>query len=241
VTIVRREIAVALPPLALLWLMYFLRLVALVRDDRWAKSGAGTNEGLQALAAGFVTWWLTLAIIAAFFIGITAGAEEQETGTANFARRLPIPPLRILIEKLGGSLLAFTLWTFGTALMLLIADIFAPTAPWRIAREVADAFGRKWTDLPPDGSSPIALLPAILWCGWLYLCAFAIGSFVGRTLHTAVVSGLAAFLLVLLVNVLALRDFAPALKAGPHPALVIGGGALLLAATATQFLRAEAR
>lgn len=242
VTIARREVAVALPPLALLWLIFFLRLVIMIRDDRWVKSGGATNAGLQSLAGSFVTWWLVLAIITAFFLGITAGAEEEETGTANFARRLPIAPLRILAEKLAGSALAFALWTLGTAVMLLIGDALASADLDRVTGEVLRAFQTQWAQSPLDSRTGlITPLPALLWCLWLYVCALAVGSFAGKTLHTAIISGLAAFILVVAANALLLQEFRDALRAGPHPALVLAGSALLILATAIRFLRVEGR
>ncbi|MCX7014126.1 MAG: hypothetical protein NTW86_16520, partial [Candidatus Sumerlaeota bacterium] len=61
-------------------------------------------------------------IILGLLLGVLCGAEELENGTADFARRLPIPWPRIFVEKVAGSLIAFVAWLVMVAALGTLAE-----------------------------------------------------------------------------------------------------------------------
>ncbi len=102
-----------------------------------------------------------LAVFAALICGIICGAEEEENGTADFPRRLPLGRVRVLVEKVMGAVLAFAAWA---VLAMIVMTVVSGYGPEKATFETLLA---KVPDASRDRSMIAILFSTGVLCGFL--------------------------------------------------------------------------
>jgi ABC-type transport system involved in multi-copper enzyme maturation permease subunit len=177
-SIAKRELHAALSALFAMLLLQLLVSFAPAFSAIWS-SGDVRPE------AEYVIWvWGFCTFLIAFILGVLNGAEEEENDTADFVRRLPIPRLRVLTEKLLGSLLAFVLWFAMSVLVLMLVLEFC-TARNLISEQVTEVAGI-----------------AAYWSVLLFSIALAAGTWVKRVLTASLAGGVVTALFSIIMRFL---------------------------------------
>jgi len=130
-------------------------------------------------ARAFASSWTAFSVVMLFLLGVLCGGEEEENHTADFARRLPVPALRILGEKICGSLIAFALWVI---LSLFLTGIISVTSQ-------TSGFGSFIQRILSEKSVVILLSWGVL----LYAFGLAAGAWIRKVILAAVIGGLVAW------------------------------------------------
>ena len=159
--LVGREVLAAGPALTALLLLHllvvFLPSLWRVAFGTWLPPDP--QLVLNSLTAIFVT--------AFFLMGVLCGAEEEENGTAMFVRQLPVHPLRVLGEKIAGSLLALIIWF---------------VAAWIVSAIVLLAVR--------TGTSPgVVEGPVLLWGVLFFTFGLAAGTWIRRVIPATLIGG----------------------------------------------------
>lgn len=171
--------------------------------------------------------WAVSSVIMALLLGVLCGAEEEENGTADFPQRLPIPRLRVLAEKIAGSLVAFALW----AVLALLLDTLLMALSGRFS------LGSVFKTMVNER---LFLLPAS-WGVLLYCSGLVAGAWTRRAVVAAVVGGVGGWVFGVAGVVLTLGgDLRAILAEGVWPYHVFWLGCLLaLMATAVRYQTRE--
>lgn len=143
-----------------------------------ATQSAIGGHGFRVYPDDMAYAWNVSSVIMALLLGVLCGGEEEENQTADFAARLPISKLRILAEKIVGSVLAFCIW----GILALLIDFFLLTClnqnPIDTIPQVATAIAENLFTLP------------FSWGVLLFFCGLAAGTWTRKVLVAAVIGGL---------------------------------------------------
>lgn len=116
-----REFCAQAPAIGALLMLFGLLHALLIMGPRF---------GLLGQSAASMDLFVITALFASLICGVFVGAEEEENGTADFPRRLPVARMRIFLEKILGAILAFAAWAIAA---LLIHGVISLVATGRFA------------------------------------------------------------------------------------------------------------
>jgi hypothetical protein len=168
--IIAREARAALPVVTALTLMFCLYLA-------WAEYSVSFSPGPKVLAAhsSLLFVWLALSQVVAFVLGVLCGAEERESGTDQFLLTLPIARLRVMSEKIVGSLASFAIFVLLSFIAIpAVLKLFNPHL-WAALIEFTHRIG------PYD--VPVALIQAL----FAFSVGLASGAWIGNVLIATIV------------------------------------------------------
>lgn len=163
-----------------------------------------------------------LAVFATLICGIICGAQEEEDGTADFPRRLPVGRVRVLFEKVMGAVLAFAAWAILSIIVMTVISGYGPE------KATFGALLEKVPDASRDRSMVVILFSTGVLCGFLARKA------VLAALLAGILSAATAFGIGLIYDQMSLN-----FNAQPMTVYVIS--AFYLALAAVFFVRREGR
>ncbi len=126
---------------------------------------------------------LLFMVIASVASGTTCGTGERESRTHLFVRRLPVPPLRSLGEKLAAASFSYLSWVLLSAITILAALLTDPY-PSDSASEMYRELG-EWLQVP---MIMIVILEVMLMPASLFFAAISIGEWTGKSLLTVILT-----------------------------------------------------
>ncbi len=166
----------------------------------------------------FMYVWEVIGFLMAYILGVLSGAEEEENGTMEFVRGLPIPAWRIWAAKIGGSLTAFTIWAVGSILLIEGLLIISGQGVGFFVKDILFAQG-----------SGMDNLQMLCWWSLLFGVSVGIGVWTRHVLLTAVAASVAvASFFVVLTKTFEQLGILPANDAWSW-LIAIGGMGLLAA------------
>jgi hypothetical protein len=186
--IVWREVRAAFPSVAAL--AGFIGLLVLVRELGVILKESGYIFTIDISDENLVHTAELVGMIVLLILGVLGGAEEEENGTADFLRRLPIPRLRILAEKILGAAIGFGLWC---VLIVLLTEIV-----W--ASFGGEPIYKSQVLIGHTGNEPEKLRFLLAAAPLVYLAGLAAGAWIGRVMIAAIVGGLGAIIYICLAN-----------------------------------------
>ncbi len=180
-----REFVAAFPTVAALAAVDGMLLLANVVMVYIGREHGNTTDVMPGMSH-VLAYLSASSTIVALCLGVLCGAEEEENGTADFARRIPVPRLQIFREKMAGSLLAFLVWNvLAFALMILISHFAHGDNSRKLVSFMGDPYSFDY------------MRALILFTGGL-----AAGVWIGRVVVAAVVGGVGAVVLTNLAMII---------------------------------------
>lgn len=182
--IVGRELRAALPLALTLSLIPSLLPVVLWR---LGSAFSGNKFGMPE-ADALRAFWIFASVLMAFLLGVLCGAEEEENRTLEFALVQPVHPLRVLAEKIAGSVLAFLLWAAGSAFLCMGTAWLA---------------GNGFTQMLPLRATDGTALPP--WWLAAFFVPLGVGAWARRVMVSALASSLIAIVCFCVVSDISTR------------------------------------